>query len=238
MIKIAICEDEERFAEALEKSIKVWAAKRALNVKIRKFDNCIPLLYCINENGMFDVIFMDVEMEKMNGLETAARIREKDYITTLIFISQYEDYYKEAYNVHPFHFLSKPIGQEKLDEVMDSYIRMKKQDMENFTYCVNKSQYAIPLSEVLYFNSERRHISMVCREGVTVFYGKLGEVEEQIAAKNCKFLRIHQSFLVNIKYIREYHYENLIMANGQNLAISRDNRKKMREIHKLLLEEA
>ena len=92
------------------------------------------------------------------------------------------------------------------------------------------------ISEVLYFNSERRNINMVCRDGVKVFYGKLGEVEEQIADKNCKFLRIHQSFLVNAKYIREYHYNNLIMANGDNLTISRDNRKKVREIHKLLLE--
>ncbi len=236
MINIAICEDEVKFANSLENHIKVWAAKCAVNVKIRKFDNGIPLLHCISDNGMFDTIFMDVEMDKMNGLEAAAQIRETDYITTIIFISQYEDYYKEAYNVHPFHFLSKPVSQNEIDEVMSAFVKMKKQDTEIFSYFVNKALHSIPLSEVLYFNSERRSIHMVCRDGVKVFYGKLGEVEEQIADKNCKFLRIHQSFLVNAKYIREYHYNNLIMANGDNLTISRDNRKKVREIHKLLLE--
>ncbi len=238
MIKIAICDDEEKFADSLEKSLKIWAERSAVNIKIRRFDDGVPLLYCINENGMFDVIFMDVEMEKLNGLETAAKIREKDYITTLIFVSQYEDYYKEAYNVHPFQFLSKPVSQSKLDQVMQSFMEMKKQDREIFTYSVNKAQYAISLSEVLYFNSERRHISMVCKDGIKVFYGKLSEVEEQVMDKNSRFLRIHQSFLVNTRYIREYHYSNLIMANGENLTISRDNRKKMREIHQILLEKA
>ncbi len=238
MIKIAICEDEKMFADSLEKSINIWAAKKAMNVKIRKFDNGVPLLHCINDNGMFDVIFMDVEMERMNGLEAAAKIRERDYITTLIFVSQHEDYYKEAYNVHPFHFLSKPVEQKQLNEVMDAYMQVKKQDTETYTYCVNKAQYTVLLSDILYFNSERRHISMVCRDGVKVFYGKLNEVEKQVEDKNCKFLRIHQSFLVNVRYIREYHYSDLIMANGENLTISRDNRKKMREIHKLLLEQS
>lgn len=237
MLKIAICEDEKAFADSLEKSIQKWAVQRAVNVKIEKFDNGLPLLYCIDESGMFDVIFMDVEMEKMNGLKTAAKIREKDYITTLIFISQYEDYYKEAYSVHPFHFLSKPILQSKLDEVMDAYKQMKMQDVDTFTYCINRAYYTIPLSDILYFNSERRYVSIICKDGVKGFYGKLSDVEKQMEEKGCKFVRIHQSFLVNVKYIREYRYGDLVMANGANLTISRDNRRKMSELHKMLLEQ-
>lgn len=237
MLKIAICEDEKAFAEFLEKGIKIWAVKQGINVKIRAFDNGIPLLHCINDNGMFDLIFMDVAMEKMNGLEAATRIRKKDYITSIIFISQYEDFYKEAYNVHPFHFLSKPVEQNCLENVMNVYMKMKMQDVDTFTYCINKSQYTIPLSDILYFNSERRHINMICKDKKIVFYGKLSEIQQQLENKTSKFLRIHQSFLVNVKYIRTYHYSSLVMANGEDLLISRDNRKKMREIHKLFLEQ-
>ncbi len=237
MLRIAICEDEKEFADSLEKSLKNWEMKRGLNVSIRKFDHGTPLLYCINDNGMFDLIFMDVVMDKMNGLETAAKIRETDHITSIIFLSQYDEYFKQAYEVHPFHFLSKPVAQEELERVMDSFMEMKKQDVETFAFCINKSQYVIPLSEVLYFNSERRHINIICKDRTYVFYGKLGEVQAEIEKKNCKFIRIHQSFLVNAKHIRTYHYETVVMENGETLAISRDKRKRMVDVHKMFLEE-
>lgn len=238
MLKIAICEDERKYAEDLEWCLQVWATNTGNNVKIRKFDNGVPLLSCINENGMFDVIFLDVEMERMNGLETAARIREKDFITTIIFVSQYEDYYKEAYNVHPFHFLCKPINPKKLEETMNAYMAMKRQDIEIFTFNINKARYSLCLNDIIYFYSECRHITAVCREQKYTFYGKLNDVQKELEEKNNRFLRIHQSYLVNMKYVKEFHYKELVLANGQSLLISKENRRKMREIHMMLLNES
>lgn len=237
MLKIAICEDVKSFAVSLEKNIQVWAASRGIKVSIRKFDNGNPLLYCINDNGMFDIIFMDVEMDKMNGLETAEKIREVDFITTIIFISQYEDYYKEAYNVHPFHFLNKPITQDKLDNVMNAYLKMKSQDLETFTFSINKAQFSIYLRDIMYFYSERRHVYAVCKDKTYVFYDKLNAVQKAVENKSCRFLRIHQSYLVNMRYVKEYHYTDLVMHNGDELLISKENRKSIREIHMLLLEQ-
>lgn len=237
MLKIAICEDVKEFADRLESSLQIWATGSGVNISVRKFTDGVPLLYCIDENGMFDLIFMDVEMDKMNGLETAAKIREADFITSIVFVSQYEDYYKDAYNVHPFHFLSKPVSQNKVDEVMKAYMKMKGQDGETFSFSINKAQFTISLADVLYFSSERRRVCITCKDAEYSFYGKLGDVQEQIEGKNCKFLRIHQSFLVNLKHIKEYHYSELIMSNGENLTISKDNRRKMREIHMLMMEQ-
>lgn len=238
MLKIAICEDEPRYAEDLEWCLQVWATNSGNNIKIRKFDNGVPLLSCIDVNGAFDLIFLDVEMDKMDGLETAAKIREKDFITSLIFVSQYEDYYKKAYEVHPFHFLSKPIHPKKLEETMDSFMRMKRQDVETFTFNINKTRYSLLLNDIIYFYSESRHVHAVCREQKYTFYGKLGVVQKELEEKDNRFLRIHQSYLVNMKYVKEFHYKELVLFNGQSLYISKENRKKMREIHMMLLEEA
>lgn len=222
--------------DILEKNIVIWAAERGINAAVRKFDNGTSLLYCIRDNGMFDLVFMDVEMKKMNGLETAARIRENDFITAIIFVSQYENYYKEAYDVHPFHFLNKPVGQARLNEVMDSYMKMKKRDRETFTFNVNKVQHTVYLSDVLYFSSERRLINVICSDEIHVFYGKLNDVEDHITAKQCKFIRIHQSFLVNLRHVKEYRYASLVMSNGDELQISKENRHRIRDIHMLMLE--
>lgn len=236
MLRIAICEDVQDFADMLESSLQIWSVTAGININIRKFDNGFPLLYCIHDSGTFDLIFMDVEMDKMNGLEAAEKIREEDFLTTFIFISQYEDYYKAAYQVHPFHFLSKPVSQSKINEVMNSYLKMKKQDVETITFSVNKARYTVPLLDVMYFTSERRRITIVCKDRLYHFYGKLREIQEYIQEKNCKFIRIHQSFLVNIKYIQEYRYSDITMANGDVLPVSKDNKKKVREMHKMLLE--
>ena len=237
MLKIAICEDDKRYIEDLEWCIRGWAANIGINIKIQRFDGGLPLLSCIEKNGMFDLVFMDVEMSGMNGLETAARIREQDYITTIIFVSQYETYYREAYNAHPFHFLTKPINKKKLEETMDAYMVMKKQDVETFTFVVNKARYSIHLKDILYFYSERRHVYAVCKEDKYGFYGKLKDVEKTLEGKTCRFLRIHQSYLVNMRYIKEYHYNELVMYNGEELYISKENRKRMRDIHMLLMED-
>lgn len=235
MLKIAICDDVKSYIDVLEKNVLVWAAQNGINVIVRKFDGGKPLLHCIDDNGMFDLIFLDVKLKRMSGLEIAAKIREHDDITAIVFISQYDDYYKEAYNVHPFHFLSKPISQNLINDVLDSFMRMKMRDKETYSFSVNKAQYTLHLSDILYFGSERRQVYAVCEDETYMFYGKLNDVQKQLENKNTRFIRIHQSYLVNMKYIREYHYSDVIMSNGDILLISRDNRKIVRSIHMLTM---
>lgn len=237
MLKIAICDDEKFYAEILEKYVLLWAAEGGRNISLRKFDSGTALLSCIQENGMFDLIFMDVEMEKTDGIKTAAQIRKDDYITDFIFVSQYEDYYQKAYDVHPFHFLSKPVDLKKFREIMNSYIKMKKDDLETYTFIVNKARFTLHLKEILYFYSEGRQVHVVGRKDRHVFYGKLNHVQQELEKKDYRFLRIHYSFLVNMKYIKEYHYSSVVMYNGDELCISKENRKKMSYIHMLLLED-
>lgn len=237
MLRIAICDDEKEYADNLEKGVWLWAMEEGINITVRKFDSGTALLSCINENGMFDLIFMDVEMEKLDGIGTAAKIRENDYITAFIFVSQYEDYYQKAYDVHPFHFLSKPVDINKLREIMDSYLRMKKRDLETYTFIINKACFTLHLKEILYFYSEGRQVHIVAQKENYTFYGKLNKVQEELEKRDCRFLRIHYSFLVNMRYIKEYHYSSVVMYNGDELCISKDNRKRMSYIHMLMLED-
>lgn len=236
MLKIAICEDERRYAEDLEWCLKVWAANAGINIGIRKYEDGSLLLESLAREGMFDLIFLDIEMDKMNGLETAAEVRKKDVLTAIIFFSQYEDYYKEAYSVHPFQFLSKPIHPKKLEKTMDAYMEVRGRNVETFAFHINRTRYCIRLFEILYFHSENRHITVVCENQKYTFYGKLGVVQKEMEESNTCFLRIHQSYLVNINYVKEFHYKELVLFNGQSLYISRDNRKKVRELQMLLLD--
>ncbi|GFI48531.1 accessory gene regulator A [Lachnospiraceae bacterium] len=235
MLKIAICDSESQYAQELGRCIGTWAANAGYNVKVKTFSHGDLLLSCLQEKGMFDLIFLDIEKDTGSGLQTAARIRERDFITSIVFVSWY-DYYKEAYEAHPFYFLHKPANPAKVGEILDAYMKMRYQDIETFTFGINKAQYNLRLNDIMYFYSERRHVNAVCKDRQYTFYGKLGEVQRRLEEKTNRFLRIHQSFLVNMKFVKEYRYSELVMYTGEALYISKENRKKMRDIHSLLLE--
>ncbi len=235
MLKIAICDSESQYAQELGRCIGTWAANAGYNVKVKTFSHGDLLLSCLQEKGMFDLIFLDIEKDTGSGLQKAARIRERDFITSIVFVSWY-DYYKEAYEAHPFYFLHKPANPAKVGEILDAYMKMRYQDIETFTFGINKAQYNLRLNDIMYFYSERRHVNAVCKDRQYTFYGKLGEVQRRLEEKTNRFLRIHQSFLVNMKFVKEYRYSELVMYTGEALYISKENRKKMRDIHSLLLE--
>lgn len=236
-MKIAICEDERKHAEDLEQGLKVWAVNAGINIRIQKYDNGDHLFDGICKENGFDIFFLDIGMDEMNGLEAAAMVRAADIFTTIIFVSQYEDYYREAYEVHPFQFLDKPVDPVKLQKTMDAYMEIKGRVDETYVFYINRVRYSIRLNDILYFFSKNRYITVVCQDCKYTFYGKLGDVQKEMEERDSCFLRIHQSYLVNLDYVKEFHYKELILFNGQSLDISRDNRKRMRELQMLLLDE-
>lgn len=236
MLKIAVCDDQTTFVNALAKVILRWAASTGTKVSVKKFDDGIPLLHSIEDDGMFDIIFLDVEMERMGGLEAAMKIRETDLLTPIVFVSRYY-YHKEAYKVHPFQFIEKPADQEKIDAVMNDFMRMRKQDTETFVYSFNKTRHVMRLVDIMYFKSQKRYVHIFGREENGVVLEQLNNIEKAVEDKNCRFLRIHQSYLINMRYIKEYHRSKVVMANGVVLPISCDRRKKINEVHMMLLDQ-
>ncbi len=237
MFKVAVCDAEKRYAQNLRWNINSWALRSGRNVKIKVFNEAELFLASMETDGMYDLIFLDIDKDGVNGLEVARQVREADYVATIIFTSRYEEYYKEAFSAHPFQYLTKPVIVQKLEETMEDYMKIKeRQDIETFTFIIKKAQYNLRLSDITYFYSRHRHVTAVCGEQEYTFYGKLVDIQKQLEEKNCRFLRIHQSYLVNMKYIKEYRYSELVLNSGKTLGISKENRKKMRDIHLMLVD--
>lgn len=188
----------------------------------------------VEKNGIPDLLFFDLDGEGAEGLEIALKIRETDLNTGIVFLSNGGGHEREAYRVHPFQFLSEPLEYECLAEIMDDYIRMKGQDAENFVCVIKKKRYSLRLRDIQYFYSECRHVTAVCEGQSYSFYGRLNEVQSKVDEKSGCFLRIHQSYLVNVRYIKKYSYDKVLMAGGEQLCISRDRRKKVRDVHTLM----
>lgn len=238
MIRIAICDDVSWYVEALAESITDWADVRKINVKLEKFRSGEEVLFDLEEKGDFVAVLIDIELEGINGLETALRLRAENGLVSIVFVSQYEQYFKELFQVYPYQFLEKPISRQKLYDVLDKVVKEQKIYYESFSFRYNRITFNIDLKHVLYFTSERRMIRILMEDRREhVFYGKLDELEGQLSGYNHHFMRIHQSYLVNERQIEEYHYKRIVMRNGDVLTVSRKMRNMVARRHMDLLAE-
>ncbi len=238
MIRIGVCDDVPCFVETLAHFVMDWARKRKINVKLEKFKSGEEVLLNLETKGDFAAVFMDIELDGINGMETALKLRKADRFVSIVFVSGHEQYFKKLFQVYPFQFVEKPIAEQKIYEVMDKVAREQALYNESFYFQYKWVTFHINLKQVLYFASERRVVRILMEDGREhIFYEKLDELEERLAEYNHQFIRIHKSYLVNKRQIEQYRYKNIVMRNGDILAVSREKRDFIGKHHMELLAE-
>lgn len=231
-MKIAICDDDISFTSKLEEIIKQESVNYGKKPEIDVFFDGETLVKSIENGQRYSMMFLDIEMKKMNGITAARRIRQLDRYTLIIYISSYDDYLKELFEVEPFRFISKPIQLEQLQRYCAEAIK-KIEGLDNlFAYSYNKEEYTVPIKEIVYFESNKRLINIRMNDGTErSFYGKLNNIEKEIQKINKHFIRIHQSFLVNYSYVKKMTYSEVVLEHNYDelvLRISEDRRSTVR----------
>lgn len=229
MYRIAVCDGNEVFLDKLCGYLLRWSKTRSIKADISHFHDGVDLLENIREYGYYQVVILDMEVGGMNGLILAEHIQKISTETLIVFMSDCDHYYKQAYQVHPYYFFSKPIPAKELFSVMNGAVVKSEIHEKVFRFCYKRTHYSIPIREIYYFFSDRRRIGIVCKDEKTYwFYGRLDQVEEVMEKKAEGFLRIHKSFFVNSSHIRVYSYEYVEMADQERLPVSRPRRKDLR----------
>lgn len=230
MIRIAICDDDLMIVKDIHSKLRSIMSKLSTNASIYDFTDGEDLLYEIESSGIYDIIFLDIEIGKVNGIDLATELRNREYIFTLIFISQYDTYYRAAFEVQPFWFLDKPCSYEKLETALIKAMDRRFNREETYDFSFNKIYYRIFIDDIIYFESTKRIVSIHCIDNkIYKCYNKLDKVEMEMLLKNREFLRINRSLLVNSLYIKRYSYENVKLYNSEELAISASRRDRVRE---------
>lgn len=235
MLRIAICDDVQMYLETTSESVREWSVNSKIEIELFKFHSGEELLIDMEDKGAYDIILLDVELDGENGIGIAKKINKMNFSTLVIFISQY-NYFQDAYDAYPFHFLGKPIDTEKLFQVLDDAAKIKKADVERITFQFNRKVYNVLLGEVEYFFSSKRVIHVMCLEEEMQFYGKLDEFELGLQPKLNTFLRVHKSYLVNSRHIKEYQSSSVVMRSGVTIPVSADRRAEVRKAHMKALE--
>ncbi len=217
-INILLCDDEVSFTDRLYQ----WLVQHP--VKGYPFQITV-----INDSSQlddkllssFDLCFLDIDMTPQNGFVIARRLRKLQSKALILFITNYAEFSPEGYEVSAFRFLLKNKLDEKLPCYLDAAIMelQKRQNVLFFSF--NGIPYQIPLQEILYLESKQRtiwvHFTDIKRKPV-YFYGVMERMQEALSSSG--FLRIHQSFLVNMEYIRHLQHDKVLLQDDTVLPVS------------------
>ena len=199
-IKIAICDDSEVDLKKLTESLLSYDS----SFDIQNFTSG-EVLYdeILDLREPLDLLFLDIYMANMNGIETAQKLRREMSDLKIIFISSSNDHYSEAYDVFAYNYLLKPIDETKLFAVLDRALNeIKQKNLHKIQFSYKSKTYHVNSHEICYIESRDKQILFHMTYGQTLMcYGKLDDFTRTLPSH--KFIRCHQSYIVNAEHITE-----------------------------------
>lgn len=215
MISIAICDDDYNITKKLEEIIEEYCNMKSVEVTFKIFSSGEALL--ISE-AQYDILFLDIYMDGLNGIETAKHLRQKDKLVEIIFLTSFSGLTREALSVHAFEYLEKPIQKDIIFQQMDeviSKLSYKKGVEENKSQIVSfyggRNNIGLCVNDIYYFERTDRKIKAVTKKGNFILYETIASLEEKL--QEFDFVTPHQSFVVNIDNIKDYIKDQIIMTN-------------------------
>ena len=227
MVKIAVCDDIREVVTQITRYLMEYQILENQRLEILPFFNAEDLWEYL-KNKSCDLIILDIELVKMNGVELGQLIRTElnDYTMKIVYISAKNCYDRQLFDVQPLNFLPKPIDKEKLFKMIDLTIQLSN-DTERFFVFENKQgSFRMRFDDILYFESFDHYLKIVTKSGCYDYKSTLSEVMKQLS--DSRFLQIHRSYIINYDNTIHIKYEEITMSNGDVVPISRDRRKEVR----------
>lgn len=228
MYNIGICDDGKNVCASLEEMVLLYAEKNRLKMEVQVWYTGEELCKYLEQSGHLDILFLDIELIKLNGIQVGGFIRNKmlDRGMQIIYISNNSSYALELFKTQPMDFLVKPITAQQVEDALDLAIELIEKNAERFEFQNGRDYYYISYGEIIYFESEGRKIRIVAVNAEKEFYGTIRELEKKLPKE---FFTVHQSYVINKVHVVRYTYETVEMDNGTILSISKAYRKRVRE---------
>ncbi len=217
MLSIAVCDDEVIECCNMAKRIKEIMEEMKIPCIIRQFRSGGELLRALES---FDIVFLDIIMQDLDGMKTAQVFREKASDKILIFVSSSREYVFEAYDVEAFQYLLKPVDDRKLKNVLQkAVIKTQIRSKEFIIVSRERQKKKLFLDDIYYFEIKGRIVDAHGPEGIFTYYEQIGELENKLRDKG--FFRCHKSYLINLKYVDGYSRQEVVLENGEKIVIAK-----------------
>lgn len=211
-MRIAICDDEKDIRELIANKVE----KQYPDAEIIFFQSGEELLL-VDES--IDILFLDIQMSGIDGMETARELRKKDKKVILIFVTAVEEYVFQAFDVGAFNYIVKPIDDGKFSDVLHRAVdewssqNINEKEPEERYVLINNSgvHTKVILDEIVYAEVFNRKVVIHKLDGEIEYYGKMSDLE---SLAGDSFFRPHRAYLINFKYVEKYDATTIYLERG------------------------
>lgn len=215
-MNLLLCDDQSEFIKEFTKQLEGYFLSRQVSFQLFVFSKGEDLL---KADISPDIIFLDIKMGGLSGIETARILRNNQIRSKIIFLTAYKQYVFDAFDVDASHYLIKPVKEKKLEAVLDHVMEQLTSAKTQFLTvqsgsCIQRFSY----SDILYLEVRNRKVTVHSQTGNVDFYGKLDTLEKCLPVH---FFRCHRSFIVNMDFVMQICKTDLLLTNGEFIPVSK-----------------
>ncbi len=225
-MRIAVCDDEEKFRTQARDIIDKMAG--SLDVTVDAFSDGRKLLEAFDRNP-YDVLFLDIEMPAMDGITLAKKLRERTDSIYIVFLTGHVEYALEGYEVNALRYLTKPVKEDKLREVL-RFVMDKNSTKRQLLIKEDGEEVLINVSDIIYFEAQNQYVMIYATDGEHLIRYNIGDFENEL--KGDGFFRTHRGYLISLAKVKKLVKSEVLMEtpDGEvSLPVSRSNVKTLKE---------
>ncbi len=220
-MKIAICDDDKIFVKRIYDFL--WQRQ---DYSVDCFLSPSALLAKYESGESYDILFLDIRMQSLNGISLAKKIRAYSPHVIIVFLSAYVEYAPSGYEVNAFRYLLKPVSKESLFQVLKD-IHAELEGAQKIILKTSQCELVVHTNDIYYLEANDKETTVCYNEDIVLIRKGLHEIADQLPAS--LFFRVHRKYLVNLAHVREYDEKHLTLSCGHTLPISRRNSRSFRD---------
>ena len=219
-----ICDDEPEMRLHIQGMLQRFSGEYGEAFNVTQCDCANALLCQLRPNT--DLVFLDIGMEGMNGMEAAQIIRQRNCDVCLIFVTSMVQYAFEGYQVHAYGFLKKPLKYAQFRLQMSDTMRMlRERRSQRVTLKIGHENYMLFPEMLVYAEVRNHNVELHLKKETLTCYTSIAELEESLSGFG--FFRCHKSYLVNLRRIRKVSGYDILLDNGETIPLSKRRRKEL-----------
>lgn len=216
MLQIALCDDEALLLTQLRTMIEEYMEDKHIAFHTVSFLRGEQLL---QDNRHFDLVFLDIKMAGMNGMETARILRQNGGDFMLVFVTALQDYVFDAFEVEAANYLLKPLSREKLCQVLAKAVKHVLEESKPYlTVCQGQRFDKLHFSEIQYCEAQNHSVWIYTVKGIFPYGGRIEQLEKEL---NENFFRCHRGYILNLAFLQSYHDNFAFLTSGEKLPVAK-----------------
>ena len=213
---IAVCDDDGNARESAARMALRWAEARGHEAALSYYESAENFLFEYQGEGV-DILLLDIEMGRMNGVELAKTLRVRDKLMQIVFITGYSEYISEGYEVAALHYLLKPVREEKLFSTLDRASEKLRTDARVVILETADETVRVPIYEIRFAEVIKNYVTVHANADYTAKM-PLRELESRLDER---FLRIGRSYIVNLGCIHRVTKTDIYLHTGETVPLPR-----------------